>query len=294
MKRKIFTILMMFALVIVAGSALAQTKRAPYVGGEQSYSWTDVTTASYVYEVTTTTELPNSGNRAILNTDYSVTNGSMTPGDGPLSNTASTPVGITWLAASDGNTYYVWLVGTSDDGCNNYRYVSVTPSNAVDFILASLGLAAEDVTPSTLSAVDTSDAVCPTPDLIYDEDYLDEVGAGVTDDGTVFAYFSVAQGSNNTGDTWEFDFTAGSGTATYYNGSSWVAVISPITASDGETIYVRVEISTPLATAGTITTITADITNNKESTTGLVDTVDANDHTKLKINRVPAIGDFVD
>ena len=226
-------------------------------------------------------------------TIYTVT-GSLTP-TGGLSAATSADLGLTWLAASVGTTYYVWLVATSADGCANWRNVTVVPEvNKVDFVLAALGLytKGESITTLENAVVNNGGADCPTPTLRDGADYSsDALSAG--DDGDVYAYFRVSQGVNNNNYTWTFAFGASTGTVEYYDGSAWVAYTAALTGiADDAVQLLRVMVPTPLATAANATLITGTITSASEETTLLADSDSDNDAQEFTVNRVAAIGGF--
>jgi hypothetical protein len=291
MKKQLFSFLMMLALVIVAGSAEAQSSySAPYVGAEQIYKWSAVTAASYSYAVTTSNTSPSTAVVAPT-TIYSVSTGSLAPSGG-LAAASSADLGIKWLAGSVGTTYYVWLVATSADGCVNWRYVTVVPEvNKVDFVLTALGLYTKAEAIASLNAATAKDGGndCPTPSLrdgaIYDSN-------GSTDDGDVYAYYRVSQGTDNNPDTWTFAFSSNIGTVEYYNGTAWVAYSAALTARvNGSVQLLRVMIPTPIATDA-VKTITGTISAASEETTGLADSDSGNDVQSFTVNRVAAIGGF--
>lgn len=300
MKKNVFTLMMMVVLVAVTNVTFAQSSYdAPYVGAEQIYRWGNVTTTTYSYAVTTSSVSPTSS-PAVEDTDFEVSTGALT-GGGALTNESSADLGLTWLTPSVGNTYYVWLVATSADGCENWRYVTVLPeANKVDFILAALGLYTKAEAIATLegAAPDNGGDACPTPALRDGTDYSSDA-ASAGDDGDVYAYFRVSQGADNNNDTWAFAFgivtdpTTPAGTIEYYNGTAWVAYTTAITGiADNAVQLLRVMIPTPLATATTATTITGTISGASEVTTGLLDTDSSNDVQAFTVNRVAAIGGF--
>ena len=291
MKQKIFTLMMMLALVIVAGKAFAQgSSQAPYCGVEETYSWLAITCDGYMYYVTDDAVSPT--NDPTDGSMYDVTTGALDHSSDALSNAASAAVGITWTADADGGTFYVWISAESADGCNNYRYVVVQPTNEVDFILAALGIYPEDVAIATLesAAADNGGDDCPEItdryQAVYDSD-------GSVDDGDVFVYFRVTENDNNPVDTWTITFGASTGTIQYSTGGAWADYTAPLTAlADNEIVLFRVRIDTPLSTAGSAVEITGTISDGEKETLELVDSESSNDEFAYTVNRVAAIGGF--
>lgn len=301
MKKIVFTLMSLVILALIANTTIAQSSYdAPYVGAEQIYKWSAVTTESYTYVINTDPTDP-ANDVVAPGTIYTVSTGSLdhpAPG-GTLAAAATADLGLTWLAPSVGNTYYVWLVAASSDGCVNWRYVTVVPEvNQVDFILAALGLYAEDESIATLEGAAAANGgnACPTPALrdgaVYDSN-------NSPDDGDVYAYFRVSQGADNNDDTWTFAFgivtdpASPSGTIEYYNGSAWVSYTAALTGiADDAVQLLRVMIPTPLATAANATLITGTISSASEETSGLGDSDGSNDEQNYTVNRVAAIGGF--
>jgi hypothetical protein len=134
MKQKIFTLMMMLALVIVTSSAFAQGNSSPYIGGTYHYTLgltltgaanpAVVATASFSYTPSATgVTLPGSKNLTVDSTlihfDVSYATGA---GDGDLT------VTVTYAGAG---------------GCSNSISMAITPQPRPTFVL---GVAADDVT----------------------------------------------------------------------------------------------------------------------------------------------------
>ena len=291
MKKLVFTFLTMVVFAFVANTTFAQSSYdAPYEGAEHIYTWDNVTAASYSYAVTTTNVSPTDSPAATDGSIYTVSSGSLSPG-GALAGETSANLGLTWQSDAVGNIYYVWLIATAADGCENWRYVTVQPeANQVDFVLAALGLYAVDETITTLegAAADNGGNACPTPALrdgaVYDSN-------GATDDGDVYVYYRVEQGADNNDDSWSFEFAASAGDVEYYTGSAWAAYSTAISVADDAVQLLRVKIATPVATDPE-TTITGTISNASEDTTGLTDSDVNNDAQSFTVDRVGAIGNF--
>lgn len=144
MKQKIFTLVMMLALVIVAGSAMAQTNMNPYSGSDYSYSL-DYTLAN-AGEVTLTLTGPGTLNGAT--TPLSLTSGGSAV---PLSSGAGNIViPIRYPTGASGTQTIAITIEDNVSNCSNNIYLTVTIQDPPTIALT--------VTPSGSTCMDLNDS----------------------------------------------------------------------------------------------------------------------------------------
>lgn len=297
MRAKIFTVLMVFvAGLAMVKSASAQTATNPYVGEEYTYKWNDVTADSYYYVVTTTATSPTDNP---VSTGFSITTGALGSASSPLagvSGASTADLGITWSTSADGQTYYVWLVATSADGCENWRYVKVTPhynTDNIDFELAALGIFSKGESIANLESASASNGSndCPAIDLRDGANF--ESGATGESDGSVYVYFRAKKLNTNNADTWSCEFSATTGDVEYYDGSNWATYAGAVTGiQNAATQLFRVKVPVPVASAASATTVTGTLANAAEESTGASDSDSNNNSQSFTVNRTAAIGSF--
>lgn len=180
MKQRIFTLVMMLALILVAGSAMAQDKFAPYQGG------------TYTYNLPYT--LINAGNVTLTLTGGQMTVGTTTPtgitsGGSAVALAAGTgtvSIPITFDLAASGTKRIAFVVTDLTSTCSNNIYLDVTVQTAPTL---SLSIAASSFTCQGKNATPANN----TP-----------ASSGVTDN--TFTYTITPNVSIGSGYTYDLDF----------------------------------------------------------------------------------------
>jgi hypothetical protein len=116
MKQRIFTLVMMLALVIVAGSAMAQTKFAPYPGGTYSYG--------------IPIDIVNQSDATLTATGLTTGTSTISGISPSLTNIAATETEITFNIAyssnATGTCRIAFSITDEVSGCSNNTYYDVT------------------------------------------------------------------------------------------------------------------------------------------------------------------------
>jgi hypothetical protein len=298
MKKQLFSLLMMLALVVVAGSAMAQTNVAPYANGTTmySYTWSGVTpiTTTHGFFVLSAAPTATPTSSTATAAHYDIGAGA----DAPTPDGGTATVKITWNNASNGGTYYVAFVATNAT-CTNFRYIQVLPKAPVDFTIYAVGVTGQpngtDLTLNTTTA--DGDASC-APELRVGADYLS--GSGTEGNGSVYVFFRVDRLNGTIANDWTADITttASSGGITELrystNGTDWTTSLT--NAADNNVLYVRALIPIPTnVTAVTVSSSIVQATTFETLAAGgtAVDYEATNNGPKTYIvSPVPTIGSF--
>jgi len=212
MKKQIFTLLIMLALVAVTGNVFAQsTPTAPYEGATHTYAVGGLHTGdTYTFGVSTT-----EGNYTTNGSNYTI-NGS---NNGNVDGTGTATLSVTWnngsAAFAQTGNYYVWI-SINDGTCTTYRALEVNPVPAVNYtvdfnVLAELAGDGSTTLAQLQSAtgVDNLTSQCPA----YEG--ADRLATNITDvlnDGSTYAYFSVNRTVSGGGNNSAWAFTPSSST----------------------------------------------------------------------------------
>lgn len=118
MKKQLFSFVMMLALVIVAGSAMSQTKTTPYPGGTYSYSLSGIKTNS----IGTVSIAYDGTNATIQNVNGA---GALVPYAGPYATLAAANTPLTFDIkyannATSGKIIVTVTDGAASGGCSNF------------------------------------------------------------------------------------------------------------------------------------------------------------------------------
>jgi len=287
MKKRVFTLLTMIALVALVGSAWGQTNVSPIIGTTYTYTWADVTTGaggSTSYAVTlSTSDDPTTAVQA-EGTVYEeeVANTWAASGDDVV-------IQLSWTPAALANAdYKLWLIATTaaPNSCSNYRSVTIAP--AIDFELEVLGLRAEAIDPTTLDATaGNADNTAQCQDIEFRDDADLEVEGG-TNDGNVYLVFRASQ-VFDFNKAWDATLVASTGTVQYWDGSDWQTGGAVTDIPTNTVQYFRVRIPAVIVAnpavdlLGTLTAVDEDAKADANST---------NDAISGIINPIPSIGAF--
>jgi hypothetical protein len=213
---------MMLALVVVAGSAWAQTARSPYAGNAYTYAWAGVTCNTHSFSVTTSSTDPDTDTEAPSGTTYQIT----TAATSEIRTSEVASIGITWASDLATQTRYVWLKVTSADNCTNYKYVQVEIKAPLDFIIADITTTYTAGEWKTALASDVSS--CPSDPVNPNTDAYDA--------GTTTLYFRITRTTGGstpveTDDDWQFNLAVSDD-----NGSAYAGYTTVVTDGVGNTI----------------------------------------------------------
>lgn len=310
MKKQLFTIVMMIALVIGVGSAMGQsTNTAPYEGANYTYTVNSLNTVAangddvYFYVTLATANDPLATGAAIVksasaNVGVWYTSDAESYTDNVL---ASRSINITWGPASGGNQYRLWVVvqdGTSS--CYNYRYIPIAPvENSFDIGIYAMGIGDNTNTGGFADpATATSASGCISLVNRYETDF--DASSEPTSDGKSYIYFRVKLvGPTSTAYSWKFTpvFTDMADATWEYSTdlTSWGAYVigaKTVPQADADQIvYLRAK--TPLRP--TDRPISASVTLQQLGTfspTLVPDLAVGNNSTSFTVNPIPSIGTF--
>lgn len=255
MKQKLFTLLMMLALVVIASGAWAQTSTTPRVGGSYSYSISGMDAApagGRYFEIYLT---DNTGTAVAGGVTYvSGTSGTL-PGTDlataqviPESATQVNFIATFSSSLTVGDTYRLYFKVYNDAAhseCSNWMFMNVVP--AANNINATVTVASTSVCPATTEpTVEKTDALDATMDLTFT---ITRTNGNTTSDWSYVVgatTYNVAGGSDTDTRTVTHTITPGaSGSETltvsniteYIGTTTTVSISKDITAS--ETITVR-------------------------------------------------------
>jgi len=293
MKKQLFSFVMMLALVIVAGSVFGQgTNKLPWVGVDKTYTVTGLTDAdTYAFYVTSTSvTLPTSAN----DIDAAGNTYAFVSGQSGTVASAQAVMHIIWKSTT---TYRLWIE-TSRAGCSNYRYVTVTPENAIDFSITGIGSGLDTYDAS--AAGDDGGNICAVP---YNTNYDQEGGS--YNSGSTYVYFKVFRTNGITANNWSFtlamslnaiNLTSSDIQFSNTGTGAWNSLASlNITVTAQDNYYLRVPIALLTnANRDIVGTISAML----EANTGLSEVVSAphtaNNTDTSTLKATPATGTFTD
>jgi len=212
MKKQIFTLIVMIALVVVAGSAWAQEKLAPIIGNSYQYEATGLKSGvgDDVYFYVTAAAVTDDPASSSIAKDALSTSDNIWWTDDPVSITdlaaTTAAINITWKTNSNNVPYKLWIVvldGVS--GCSNYRFLPITPI-LFDISIAVVGLGTDalngdfaDIATNTLIG---NDDCIPTNKRIGAEW---DATATTPADGSFYLYFRIKLESPTTPESaWKF------------------------------------------------------------------------------------------
>lgn len=276
MKKLFFSFVMMLALVIVTGSAMAQTSTTPYQGAKYSYSVSGIdagSTTRLVKVYYTTSAAPTTKITCGGATSITVSNVNCTPAATPAVSLVSDDETFTLPASTTvfsfdaafgasvaTNAARIWIVIYNDAAgtqCSNTMYLGVTPAaNALDY-----GIVADVAN------------VCPTSEVPT------STGQDGIADNTVVSY-TVTRTGGVTAYNWSFDFN---GSTINVTGATNTKVVTATVAN----------------TPGASQAATRSISNFKQYVgTSLVvnstsDTNAGNNSASTTIDQAPSIGTFI-
>ena len=302
MKKQIFTLLFMLALVTFTGNVFAQTgstPTSPYEGATHTYVLGGLTIGDNI-----SSGIDNDlsdGYQNVTSTNYSIT----AQTTGALSGTTAS-ITVDWNAAAGGTgTYYVWFQIQDAAGCYTYRALPVNPVDApatyiVDFTVIALNSAGDETT--TSSAITSGTYIVNPTDVcpkFVDEDWISDGGINdaTTTDGNTYVYFRVNRESNpSTPSSWNITPTT-SGASTWEvstDASTWTTMNATQNVASGNVLYVRATVQN----ATTSQIVSFDIANTGQDAGGLfVDSNTASAGSKsnsasVTLNPLPTVGTF--
>jgi hypothetical protein len=291
MKKQFFTFLMMIALVIVAGKAMAQsTPAAPYAGATENYSVSGLTTGDTYYFIVTA--------NTVTTPDYATISGAPVA-DVTIATATSTVPGSGTVATdmtfgssiANGTVRRIWFI-TLADGCYNYQYKDVTIVNyTVVFDALALGDDAGAAGESTTTAVEDCSATATDPS-----------SAAAANGGTTTLYFKVTRTAtpNTVEDNWSFTGTItadvlgnitsakyGSTAAGALAGTDFTLAGQSISVTAGtEVIYVALVVDNSIAQDNAISLAVINAQDDSSLKTNAVNTV------TNTLKRLPTTGTF--
>jgi len=313
MKKQFFSLVMMFVLVIVAGTVMAQTSVTPYAGGTYSYLMTGIDnvanarTARVFIDNGTVNSTPDLafGTTHI----YTVTSstGTVTPGTNYFdiavpANTTALNFNVAYNASFATGAYqlYVVLYNGAETTCYNFIYTNITvTANNFNLVAAAPTVVCQTI--NTTPGVDTPAS---------------------SGQNTVFTYTVTKTGGDNN-DDWSFDFKIPSNTLgldvanissivpsiTTGTGTNVVAATGSITAGTYNvkvtnsdtgnnasvvTITITVPTTTGVADAAFVATASAaTLYVNQTSTVSIAtETSSADNSATVTLKNLPSIGTF--
>lgn len=324
MKKQFFTFLMMIALVIVAGSAMAaNTKYTPFIGSKFTYQVSSTTNLDQVnfYVTLDNVSNPTASTQAVAIASAQITSGDATNAyKAVVSNGSAISVEVEWKAMpSTGTTYLLWVQAKAPSGlgCSNWRHMVITPLDyVVDFVVTAYGRDAtfNGGTPLAAGATDI-DECWP----VLSDTEVDAVTKSLPETATTKLYFTVTRQAYNTpsnpvadatiSNAWEFIPTLtgeaittvkyGFTTATVdaNNGASGTKV--NVTDAQGNVVYISVEIPINQLADRTVAMgigATGLDVNGKadddDITTAGSGTLAAANSSSVDVARLPQIGNF--
>lgn len=300
MKKQLFTLVVMIALLIGAGSAMGQSAAAPYVGSKFTYT-VDGLTKDNVFEFAVTSNTADLSTTGVAITSGGVfTSSNILPATGVVTDDKTASIDIVWNSGSVTNTYRLWIKVKVNAAatCWNYEYMNVTPiSNQLDFTVVALGTGATDGNNPDLWATAGANATdCPR--FIGEEFLTADADAGYT-----YAYFRVSRTPDSRNSDWVFKFEettdnanlqdyADGGWMYSYNGSDFFELTENVDINvpgANDNVLVRLKL-TNVATANILA---VSIGNTSYEVTNLVpDGTLTNNSSTLNISPIPTIGTF--
>ena len=280
MKRIIFTLTTVFVLAIMAGSANAQDKFAPYPGG--TYHYTLPITIAHVSDATLTATGLTSGTSTISNISPSLTNIAITE--------TSISFDVTYSNDATGTCVIAFEITDATTNCSNNIHLDV-PMHALPTI--NLGITATTLACQALVASPASNVaasvpagaetlvntitftVTPTVDQITDYSY-DYTLTIPTDDQTGLTNYTLSY----------------SGPGTYTEGSGSVTVTGIDETTDANGVFTITFVTTTGIANQTITgTLSAATMTDPVNSGSYTATLSPNPASST-VNSVPGIGTF--
>ena len=296
MKKQIFTLLIMLALVAVTGNVFAQnTAVAPYEGSEHTYV-VDGIAAGSTYEFYVNQSATFSATNSGLATITSGASGNITA----AGQNASVQVSFGTGSAAAGY-YYVWI-NVINNGCSVPRALRVdpTPASAYPVTYGVLALTTGDATTTgsdittavTNAMADGSANQTDCPAFVNADQVYETMSDGVSN-GSSYVYFSITRTSATVPSAeWSITTTTTNGTNWVYSTdpsfaspSTYTATISNITDN---TIYVRAE----LTNGNSDQTATLTLIGGDDTLVGVETTILNAASAVMTVTGVPAVGGF--
>jgi hypothetical protein len=299
---------MMLALVIVAGTAMAQTSVTPYAGSKYSYTVGGIdagTTTRKARISYTTNAIP--GNQITIGLGTSITIGTTTTGPGTVANATGIAAGDAWditlpvgatsvtFEATYGTTVAleasrIWIEVFNDaagTACKNTMYLDVVPvANILDF---SITAAVPTQCPTTTTPTSQqTDAVDNTTSIVYTVARLDG-------NNSYDWSFRLAMAPNTFGPTSQpvaVAYTVGTGSVV--SGSGYGSDIV-IRGTNSVTVTITVTNNPGVADqnfAGTLSAMTQYV-NQTAVVNSISDLTPGNNTSTTTLQEVPSIGTFV-
>lgn len=303
MKKQIFTLLFMLALVAVTGNVFAQTGStpvAPYEGATHTYVLGGLTNGdTYVWGISTSANVytTTTGDYAVTSTPALGNTGTVSGGSATLT--------VKWNTGAAEDNYWVWIQIIDQEGCPTYRALPVNPITApetyiVDFTVIALNAtgdeatAAADITSGSYEVNPTD--VCPK---FVGEDWISDGGINdaSTTDGNTYVYFRVNRSSNpTTVSGWNFTPTTSGASAweVSTDASSWATMNATQNVSTGDVLYVRATVQNATASQ----TVSFDIAATGQDAGGVFKdantaSVGSNSNSaSVTLNPLPEVGTF--
>lgn len=240
MKKQLFSFVMMLALVIVTGNAMAAGDYAPALGTSSTYVVSGLSSGDGVaFSVNQITTAPGGTVGATMSAASPTADAS-----------GNASVTIEWLAAG---TYNLWIVVTdqASGNCTNQRYRQVVVgSNSFNARIIALGTSTSTEYPSwTTASAKLTD--CPT--FSTGANFLVSSGA----DGSSYVFYRVDVLAENAGThTWNFS-VASPTDLEYYVGGVWISTAPTNIADATNSVLVRVTLANLPAGQTLAKTVTA-------------------------------------
>ncbi len=279
MKQKIFTLMILLALVVAGGKAFGQnSKMSPTVNSTWDYNANNLTVGATVgfFINNSGTDWTAAATGGTVNSQTAVT----VPAGGLVS------ANVTW--GSSTGTYYLWVQLTASS-CSNYRCVQVdVVANTFDVVLYAIGADRAELYDDADWTTATDDAA-DCPDFVSTTYDFDVTAGASSDDGETYVFFRVNRTGGNSSSTWVFDFSETTDHATaiaYYDGSwhtGYVEGTNLTIASTVNNVLVRLTITN--APAGyNVTGVVADLL---ETVGSKPDLTAANNTKTIAISAMP-------
>jgi hypothetical protein len=229
MKQKIFTLIILLALVVAGGKAFGQDKWTPIASSTWNYTVGSLPTNGdgYVFSVNQSTTVPGGDEGC------SITAG----GSGTVASNAATCT-IQWDSDASGS-YYLWIVvtGQGTGTCSNQRYREVVvTANAFNATIIALGTSTATEFPSWSGA---PSVLNDCPEFSTGANFLYSSG----DDGSSYVFFRVDVLAENGGThTWNITSVLPATNLEYWNAgtSTWSGTAPTNISDDTNSILVRV------------------------------------------------------
>lgn len=288
MKKLFFSFVILVTLVIVGGSAMAQTGSTmanPYVGSTYTYTVNGVTGSFYGIYVTATsvTDGSTASTTQVASSDVSVSGNT---GTSSYSNSNITAT-INWKKAG---SYRIWAVVMNAEGCYNFVYKDITVTDqTVEYKVIALGEVSGNTDESHTGSVVFSGECFQKTGATYD---------GAATLGTTVLYYKVVRTAKKN-DAWSFNANFVTGTTGTISSIKYGFTTSAITnsftsggsvsvSSGTEVVYFSVLVNDALSNKDFA--ITAS--NFDESSTDVTQTVITDDSAKITVSGLPTVGTF--